>query len=189
MTALPAHNPLHHDTDDAEKILRVFGEWQQEWDENGNNAIQDTDFAAQVKYAIQLYGQFKTPLEVRWLLAEAYGRKCRVKRVQEAAQAALLAQESVPRETRLAIIGYQRSQVAQAALACGQLGVALKALDRAGDVLGELSAESGLGADDLRLVVEIEGDGEGLPLPAGDGDAIQADTEQLETAETGENQG
>jgi hypothetical protein len=189
MAALPAHNPFSHDTDDAEKILRVFGEWQEQWDENGNCAIQDTDFAAQVKYAIQLYGKFKTPLEVRWELAETYGRKCRVKRVEQAAQAALLAQESVPRETRLAIIGYQRAQVAQAALACGQLSVALKALDRAGDVLGELSAESGLGADDLRLVVEIEGDGEGLPLPASDGESIQAQAGELETAETGETEG
>jgi len=187
MAALPAHNPLHHDTDDAEKILRVFGEWQQEWDEP-NGAIQDDAFAAQVQFAIQCYSDGMLPLAVRWKLAETYGKRCKIGQVERAVQKALLSLDKAPRELQLALVRLQRANVLQKAMACGQLGVALKALDREGDRLGELSGESGLGPDDLRLTVEIEGDG-ALPLEPGTEEAIQAPTEQAETVETGETGG
>jgi hypothetical protein len=181
VTALPGHNPLDHLVPDQEKLLRRFGAWQQEWDEPQTEETENA-FIAQVRFAIQCYKRGLTPLEVRWELAEQFGRRCRIIRVEKAAQRALVEASKAPRETQLALVAIQRATVIQEAMKDRQWGPALRGIDRQGDVLGELNPEAGLSADDLRLVVEIEGDDP--PLPAGEGEPIQGEQEQAEAAET-----
>jgi hypothetical protein len=60
-------------------------------------------------------------------------------------------------------------------MAAGQWGAALKGLDRAGEIAGELRESAGLSDEDLVLTVAIEPESHPLP-PA----------ETAETAETGE---
>jgi hypothetical protein len=184
MTALPAHDPPDHQRDDQEKLLRTFGAWQQEWDETADDAIQSADFATQVKFAIQCHAEGMDELLVRWKLIEQFGRRCRIGLVEAAVDRALKASRRLSREAKLAKVELQRSRAIQGALAAGEWGSAMRGIDRQGDALGELSAEAGLSADDLRLVVEIEG--ESLPLEPGTGEPIQGEQEQAEMAETGE---
>jgi hypothetical protein len=49
-------------------------------------------------------------------------------------------------------------------LAAGEWGAALKGLDRAGEIAGELRESAGLSDEDLVLTVAIEGEAPALPM-------------------------
>ena len=183
MVALPPHNPLDHHAPDSERLLRTFGTWQTQWDENPAHADTPADKDEQVRFAIQAYADGCLPIQVRWKLAEQFGRDCQITRVQKAAEKAIQAQQQQPPELKRALIAVQRQRAIQGAIQAGQWNAALSGLARAGDVAGELSGDAGLTADDLRLVVAIEGE-DAMPLPAGQGEPVAAETAETETVET-----
>jgi hypothetical protein len=183
VVALPPHNPPDHHAPDSERLLRTFGTWHREWDESPIHADSPADRDEQIKFAIQQYANGLLPIQVRWALAEQFGRDCQITRVQKAAERTIQAQQQQPPELRRALVAIQRQRAIQGAIQAGMWGPALAGLARAGDVAGELAGDAGLSPDDLRLVVAIEGD-DAMPLPAGQGEPLAAETG--ETGETGE---
>jgi len=168
MPALPSHSWHDPTAPDSERLLRTFGGWRREWDEAAIESQQEPEYQEQVKFAIQCYARGLMPLEVRWELAEKYGRACSIGRVQRAAEKAIQATQETPPELRRALIGLTRQKAIQGALEDRAWGPAGSMLARAGDAAGELNGELSLGAEDLVLTVEIEGDAP--PLPEGKAD-------------------
>lgn len=178
MTALPGHSWHDPTAPDSERLLRTFGGWQREWDESAIQAEQEPEYHDQVKYAVELYGRGFLPIEVRWELAERYGRACSIGRVQKAAERAIQAVQEQPPELRRALVAHQRQKAIQGALQDRAWGPAGAMLARAGEVAGELGEELGLSPEDLRLTVEIED--ETPTLPADQRAAIQGEPEPAE---------
>lgn len=180
MTALPGHDPVQpHVLPDSERILRAHGGWQREWDER-KPAIQEQvlpEHDEQVKYAIQLYARGLLPIQVRWELAERFGRDCRIGSVQRSAERAIQSASEAPAPLRRAQVALMRQTAIQGAIQDRCWGPALAGIARAGEVAGELDREAQLGPEDLRLVVAIEGD-EDTPLPP-----ASADTNADQTGE------
>lgn len=170
-----------HCRPDSERLLRAHSAWVAAWD--GSSDIQDeTAFDDLVKLAFSSYCQGLLPIQVRWRLAELHSSlPARVlRRAQRQAERLLLAAESAPPELRRAQVAAARQTAIQGALAAGDWGPALRGLDRAGEIAGELREGAGLAADDLALTVAIEA--ESVPLPAGDeGLAPVSPTETVET--------
>jgi hypothetical protein len=82
------------------------------------------------------------------------------------------------------MVAAARQEVIQGALAAGDWGAALRGLDRAGEIAGELRESAGLTEDDLILTVQVE---EPAPeLPGGDSQPVSAENEHDLTAETAE---
>jgi hypothetical protein len=82
------------------------------------------------------------------------------------------------------MVAAQRQQAIQGALADGQWGAALKGLDRAGEIAGELRESAGLSEEDLVLTVSVEEPIQGLP--GGDPQPVSGETDDNLTAETAE---
>jgi hypothetical protein len=169
---------------DSERLLKTHNAWQASWDASDKD--EEPDIEALTKEAFNLYASGLLPIEVRWRLSERHSSlpARTVARIQRAAERALLAAESVPAELRRALVAIQRQRAIHGALAGGQWGAALKGLERAGEIAGELRESAGLGDGDLVLTVEIEG--EAPALPAGDSQPVSAETGESLTAETAE---
>ena len=182
MVALPPHDSDHH-AGDSERLLRTFGQWQTEWDEPSQNNL-DANFKAQVNFAIQRIVNGVGPIRLRFALAEQFGERCQVKRVSQAAYRAIQDASQLPADVQRAVVAAQRSEAIQGAIQDRMWGAALAGLARAGEVAGELREDTGLAPEDLRLVVEIEGDQ--TPLPAGETEPLRTETAETEMAETGE---
>lgn len=178
MTALPGHDPVDaHVLPDSERILRAHGGWQREWDESKHaiHAQDPPEHDEQVKFAIQCYARGLLPIQVRWELAERYGRACRIGSVQRSAERAIQAAAEAPAPWRRAQVALMRQTAIQGAIQDRAWGAAGAMIARAGEVAGELDREATLSPEDLRLVVAIEGD-EDTPLPpAADTDSDQTD--------------
>jgi hypothetical protein len=107
-----------------------------------------------------------------------------VKRVATAAYKAIQDASALPADVQRAVIATQRQEAIQGAMADRAWGAVGSMLARAGEVAGELREDAGLVPEDLRLVVEIEGDQ--TPLPAGETEPLTAETAETEMVETGE---
>lgn len=178
MVALPGWTPDHH-LPDSERILRTFGAWHE------SATIQEApEFQRMVDFAIQAYSRGAGRIRVRWALRDEFGGDRRIGQAQARAEAEILkAEESTPAPFKRALVAIQRQEAIQGAIAAGMWGPALAGLARAGEVAGELDREVGLGPDDLRLVVEIEGDV--IPLPPAEGEPLEtSETLAAETSET-----
>lgn len=147
--------PVHF-LPDSERLLKAHNAWIASWDNSDQEEEPDLD--AIIKEAFNLYAGGLSPVEVKWRLQELHSSlPARVlSRAQRAAERALCAAESAPAELRRAMVAAGRQRAIQGALAAGDWGPALKGLDRAGEIAGELRESAGLSADDLVLRVEIE---------------------------------
>jgi hypothetical protein len=161
---------------DSERLLRTHSSWVASWDASDKEE-EGTDYDALVEEAFDLYAQGKEPIEIKLELARKHsGIPTRTRnRAQRDAEDRLAAAETAPPELRRARVAAARWRCIQGAMAAGQWGAALKGLDRAGEIAGELRESAGLSDEDLVLTVAIEPESHPLP-PA----------ETAETAETGE---
>jgi len=176
--AIPAHcRP------DSERLLRAHNAWQASWDQS--NEEEAPDIETLVKQAFNYYSSGLSPIQVRWRMAEEHPSlpARTLSRVQRRAEAALMAAEGAPAELRRAMVAAARQQAIQGALAAGQYGAALKGLDRAGEIAGELRESAGLGEGDLVLSVTIE---DPASLPASDSQEVSTETGSSLTVEMAE---
>jgi hypothetical protein len=175
-----------HCRPDSERLLRAHNAWQASWD--GSDKEEAPDLGALIQFAFNLYADGLLPIQVRWKLAEAHSSLPArlLAKAQRRAEAAICAAESAPPELRRAQVAVARARAIQGALISGQFGAALKGLERAGEIAGELRESAGLAEEDLTLTVTIE-DG-GPPLPAGESQPVSGETGANLTAETAETQ-
>ena len=169
-SALPAHLLT-----DCERLLRTHKTWVAAWD----NSIQEEepDINEIIKVAFNEYASGLLPIQVRWHLDARYPRvaPATLRRAQRRAEGALLAAEQAPPELRRAQVAASRAKAIQGALAAGEWGAALKGLDRAGEIAGELRESAGLSEGDLVLTVTVE-----QPAPS----SLPGEPETAETEET-----
>ncbi|MFN6337154.1 MAG: hypothetical protein ACK41W_00250, partial [Cyanobacteriota bacterium] len=96
-------------------------------------------------------------------------------RVLRRAEKALQAAEQAPPELRRALVAATRQRAIQGAIAAGEWGAALKGLERAGEIAGELRESAGLSEEDLILTVSVESDpAPGLPM--GESQPVSSET-------------
>ena len=91
-----------------------------------------------------------------------------------------MAAEGAPAELRRAMVAAARQTAIQGALARGEWGAALRGLDRAGEIAGELRESAGLSEGDLVLTVTVE-EAPSPPLPGETGETagvLVSETEQ-----------
>ena len=159
VNAIPAHCRPN-----SERLMRVHGVWRSEWDETTEDAQEAPGVEALVKEAYELYALGHSPISVRWALGDKWPALSarEIGTAQRRAERALQAAEQAPPELRRAMVAAQRQRAIQGALAAGHWGAAIKALERAGDVAGELREAAGLTEEDLVLAVVVE-DASGLP--------------------------
>jgi hypothetical protein len=169
-SALPAHFLT-----DSERLLRTHNAWAATWD----NSIQEEepDINEIIKTAFNEYTFGRLPIQVRWHLDSLYPQVAprTLRRAQRRAEEALLAAEQAPPELRRAQVAAARSRAIQGALAAGDWGPALKGLERAGEIAGELRESAGLSEGDLTLTVTVE-----QPAPA----SLPGEPGTAETGET-----
>jgi len=150
--------PLHF-LPDSQRLLMAHGAWSASWDASNNGADNEpATFNDLARVAFDCYCDGMLPIQVRWALAERYpDLPARLlARAQRRAESDLCAAETAPPELRRAMVAAARQKAIQGALAAGQWGAAMRGLDRAGEIAGELRESAGLGEEDLRLVVSIE---------------------------------
>jgi len=180
--------PVHF-LPDSERLLRTHNAWVADWD-CSTQEEEAPDFERLVEIACNLYAQGFLPFQVRLKLKHAIQGALPARtlaRAQRHAEQALCAAESAPPELRRAMVAAQRQHAIQGALADGQWGAALKGLDRAGEIAGELRESAGLSEEDLVLTVSVEEPIQGLP--EGDSQPVSAETEGSLAAETAETEG
>jgi hypothetical protein len=110
-----------------------------------------------------------TPTQVRLELAEKHPECRSPQKAIQGALRAIQADEEGSREHRARLVAIQRQTAIQGAIQDRAWGAVRGLLADAGAVAGELDPELSLSRDDLRLIVEIEGD---PLLEAGQGEAM-----------------
>jgi hypothetical protein len=173
-----------HCRPDSERLLRAHNAWVADWD-CSTQEEEAPDFERLVEIACNLYAQGFLPFQVRLKLKRDHSSvpARTLARAQRHAEQALCAAESAPPELRRAMVAAQRQQAIQGALADGQWGAALKGLDRAGEIAGELRESAGLSEEDLVLTVTVEAHSE---LPEGDSQPVAGENKRDLTPETAE---
>jgi hypothetical protein len=141
---------------DSERLLKAHDAWTATWDQSDNR--EQFDFDAQVQNAYNHYSSGLSPIQVRWELQRENPTlpARQIARIQRAAEKGLLAAESAPAELRRAMVAAARQQAIHGALQRGDWGAALRGLDRAGEIAGELRESAGLSECDLVLTVTVE---------------------------------
>lgn len=169
-----------HCRPDSERLLRTHNAWQASWDVSDNQEAPDIE--ALTQEAFELYASGLLPIQVRWKLGEAhsYLDNRLLTRIQRRAERALCAAETAPPELRRAMVAASRQQAIQGAIQAQHWGAALKGLDRAGEIAGELRESSGLSDEDLVLSVTIEQPS----IAAGESQPVSTETEASLTIET-----
>jgi hypothetical protein len=169
---------------DSERLLRTHSSWVASWD-GSDTEDQPPDLDALIQEAFRWYARGLFPIQVRWQLAAAHaGLSPRLlTRAQRGAERLLIAAESAPPELRRAQVAAARQTAIQGALAAGDWGPALKGLERAGEIAGELRESAGLAEEDLVLTVSIESEAPALSA------AETSETSAESQAETGETEG
>lgn len=175
--------PLHC-RPDSERLLRAHNAWVADWDASAQE-IEEPDFEALVKKAFDYYARGMLPIQVRWRLAETHPSlpARTLARAQRHAEKALCAAESAPPELRRAMVAAARQTAIQGALEAGEWSAALRGLDRAGEIAGELRESAGLSEEDLVLTVRVE---EPAGLPGSDSQPVSLETPFNPTPETTE---
>lgn len=148
--------PVHH-LPDSERLLKTHGAWRVSWDATAQQE-EEAAFNGLLEAVFNWYASGLLPVQVSWRLAQqaAHLPARERARIQRAAEKALCAAETAPPELRRAMVAATRQRAIQGALADGEWSAALRGLDRAGEIAGELRESAGLGEEDLRLVVSIE---------------------------------
>lgn len=164
---------------DSERLLRTHNAWAATWDQSDKE--EEFDFDTQVQIAYKHYAAGLSPIQVKWRLqADNPTLPARqIARIQRAAEKALVAAEGAPAELRRAMVAAARQAAIQGALGRGDWGAALRGLDRAGEIAGELRESAGLSDADLVLTVTVEE--APPPLPGETGEAagiLTGETEQ-----------
>ena len=177
--------PIHF-LPDSERLLRTHNAWVADWDLSNQESEEAPDFDALVEKAFTLYARGLLPIQVKWKLRQDHSSLPArlLSRAQRHAEQALCAAESAPPELRRAMVAAQRQQAIQGALADGQWGAALRGLDRAGEIAGELRESAGLSEEDLQLTVTVEA--EPVAIQEGDSQPVSGETGADLTAETAE---
>lgn len=175
--------PIHF-LPDSERLLRTHKSWVASWD-CSNDEEEEPDIEALAREAFNLYSEGMLPIQVRWEMASRHaGIQARyLARAQRRAEKAVQAAEKAPPELRRALVAVTRQKAIQGALAAGQWGAALKGLDRAGEIAGELREAAGLSEEDLVLTVSVESDPASV-LPMGESQAVSVEIGGLSQGET-----
>lgn len=171
-----------HCRPDSERLLRTHNTWQASWDQSNENE-EAPDLEALTREAFNYYASGLLPIQVRWKLGELnpHLSNATITRIQRRAERALIAAESAPPELRRAMVAATRQTVIQGAILAGDWGPALKGLERAGEIAGELRESAGLSEEDLVLTVSVE---QPASLPAGDSQPVSTETAPSLTVET-----
>jgi hypothetical protein len=137
--------------------LRTHNAWQASWDQSSESE-EAPDLEALTREAFSYYASGLLPVQVRWKLGEAHPclSNTTLTRIQRRAEKALLAAESAPPELRRAMVAAARQTAIQGAIATRDWGPALKGLERAGEIAGEMRESAGLSEEDLVLTVTVE---------------------------------
>ncbi len=177
--------PIHF-LPDSERLLKTHNAWVADWD--CSNQEEEPALETLVQKAFSLYAQGLLPIQVRWELSKEHpSLPARVlTQVQRHAEKALVAAESAPPELRRAMVAAARQRAIQGALASGEWGAALKGLDRAGEIAGELRESAGLALEDLTLTIQVE---DLNSLPESESQPVSPEIKGSLTVETGETQG
>lgn len=177
--------PIHF-LPDSERLLKTHNAWVADWD--CSNQEEEPALETLVQKAFILYAQGLLPIQVRWELSKEHpSLPARVlTQVQRHAEKALCAAESAPPELRRAMVAAARQRAIQGALAAGEWGAALKGLDRAGEIAGELRESAGLAQEDLTLTIQVE---DMNSLPGGESQPVSPEIEESITVEMDETQG
>ena len=175
--------PVHF-LPDSERLLRTHKSWVASWD-CSNEAEEAPDIEALTMEAFSLYADGMLPIEVRWEMATRHaGIQARyLSQAQRRAERAAQAAEKAPPELRRALVAVTRQRAIQGAMRAGQWGAALKGLDRAGEIAGELREAAGLAEEDLVLTVAVESDPASV-LPMGESQAVSVEIGDLSQGET-----
>ena len=171
---------------DSERLLRTHNSWVASWD-GSNEEEEAPDIEALVREAFELYASGLLPIQVKWVMAANHSgiKASFLGRVLRRAEKALQAAEQAPPELRRALVAVTRQKAIQGALAAGEWGAALKGLERAGEIAGELRESAGLSEEDLVLTVSVESDpAPGLPM--GESQPVSGETMGQSQAETEE---
>jgi hypothetical protein len=166
--------------------LRTHNAWQASWDQSSENE-EAPDLEALTKEAFSYYASGLLPVQVRWKLGEAHPclPNTTLTRIQRRAEKALLAAESAPPELRRAMVAAARQTAIQGAIRTGEWGMALKGLERAGEIAGEMRESAGLSEEDLVLTVSVEqpaiAAGESQPVSDETAASLIDETVEIET--------
>lgn len=174
-----------HCRPDSERLLKAHNVWQASWD-NSTESEEAPDIEALTQEAFNHYASGLLPVQVRWKLSEAhsYLSNATLTRIQRKAERALMAAESAPLELRRAMVAAARQTAIQGALATRDWGPALKGLERAGEIAGELRESAGLSEEDLVLTVTVEtpaiAAGESQPVSGETAPSLSNETVEIE---------
>jgi len=159
---------------DSERVLRAHGAWHAQWDAQE----AEPDLQVLIRFAYDCYSRAMSPAEVTWQMEEKFPSlpASQLRKARRGAERALRAAETVPPELQRAIVAAARQRAIQGALATGDWGMALKGLERAGEIAGELRESAGLGEEDLILRVSVE-DETGLALPEAQSQPVSGEIE------------
>jgi len=169
MTQLPPHYTDDPEALDSERLLRAFGVWRPEYEQRTEVLPPPADFVQHVACAYRAFMKGLTPTQVRLELAEKHPECRSPQKAIQGALRAIQADEEGSREHRARLVAIQRQTAIQGAIQDRAWGAVRGLLADAGAVAGELDPELSLSRDDLRLIVEIEGD---PLLEAGQGEAM-----------------
>lgn len=163
-----------HCRPDSERLLRTHNAWQASWDQS-SETTEAPDIEALTQEAFNYYASGLLPVQVRWKLGELHPclSNATLTRVQRKAEKALCAAESAPPELRRAMVAAARQTAIQGAIASRDWGPALKGLERAGEIAGEMRESAGLSEEDLVLTVTVEAP---PVLPAGESQPVSGET-------------
>jgi len=170
---------------DSERLLRTHNAWQASWD-NSAETTEAPDLEALTQEAFNYYASGLLPVQVRWRLGEAHSHlsNATLTRIQRKAEKALVAAESAPPELRRAMVAAARQTAIQGAIASRDWGPALKGLERAGEIAGEMRESAGLGEEDLILTVTVEqpaiAAGESQPVSGETAPGLNDETVEIE---------
>lgn len=163
---------------DSERLLKTHSAWQASWD--ASDQQEEPDIETLTEEAFNLYADGLLPIQIKRILLNRHSSvpARTLARAQRAAERQLQAAETAPPELRRAMVAVARQRAIQGALAAGEWGVALRGLERAGEIAGELRESAGLGEEDLVLTVSIEAPLAPLaPLPEGDSQPVSGETD------------
>lgn len=165
-----------HCLPDSERLLLAHNVWQAPWDESDKEPAPP-DIQELTEKAFNYYRQGLLPIQVKWRLQEEFpSLPARLlARAQRGAEGAMMAAERAPAELRRAQVALARQTAIQGALAAGEWNAALRGLDRAGEIAGELREASGLSEEDLVLTVSVEQEPP-ASLPAGESQSVSPET-------------
>jgi hypothetical protein len=167
-------------------LLRTHNAWQASWDQSSESE-EAPDLEALTREAFSYYASGLLPVQVRWKLGEAHPclSNATLTRIQRRAEKALMAAESAPPELRRAMVAAARQTAIQGALATRDWGMALKGLERAGEIAGEMRESAGLSEEDLVLTVSVEqpaiAAGESQPVSDETAASLTDETVEIET--------